>query len=565
MKFDTNIGNYEIKRQKPIYKLTETNKTLKKYDINEIGRNVFGKDSWSTGAEFERKLGCVLYEIITTEFRLKLKNYNLVKELLEKQFLDVDLIRNFLNQTLLHYASEHNDLQLGDLLVQKGADFFVEDNYRQTPLIIAAKRNYFSFIKLFVAKVKKSADYDQLNTASVLTRHFRSAAYHACYAGNLEIVAFLFSNFDLHTEDIIQIRFDLSDKSNCTTKNFNFSELNPLHVSCFKGHFELVHFLISKVNEKSSVCSIINGPINEFRDSTSLEEAFKGFLTFDSSESNEQNPEAKNRRRFMYITPNKQLKIDNYKKIINLLVQQGAKFSSNFVANKGLCKLLVQIFTGPNKDADFMHFLFCINYLFKFKLDELFDDESGDCQGKCSPLTHLKRNDCSLISYKKKTTSNDDLPTTAPCGEEIQIEPPNSLAEKLDEFFFKVYVICLKVIKDYKGICLNYYIDTLLNLHYSGQMKLTASKLEYLIVKNKEIYLHLLNEVSLKPLTLKSLCTREIRKSIRCFGIDQVDSLRIPTALKYELFYNSISKGYCNYFDFYSYFLYKEINKNKPV
>lgn len=259
---------------------------------------------------------------------------------------------------------------------------------------------------------------------------------------------------------------------------------------------------------------------------------------------------------------NRQTKKKNYKKIINLLVENGARFSISFINNNGMCKLLTQVFTGPNKDADFVHFLSCTNYLFKFKLDELFvystrpSSSLSGSSGASSPSTSISSLSASQESLLLMITQKGMLLSDA---NDLALSKASDLSNMIDEFLFKVYLLCLRVIKDYKGVCLNYFIDTLVNLHYSQQSKLRANKLGYLKDKNPEIYEHL-SELTRTPLTLKSLCSSVIRRSIRFYGIDKVNSLSIPNTLKYEIFFNSSSKGYCISFDYYSYFLYKQLN-----
>lgn len=255
----------------------------------------------------------------------------------------------------------------------------------------------------------------------------------------------------------------------------------------------------------------------------------------------------------------RQAKKKNYKKIINLLIENGARFSISFINNNGMCKLLTQVFTGPNKDADFVHFLACTNYLFKFKLDEMFVYDPVN--SKSSPTTSISSLTASQESLLLMITQKGMMLSDA---NDLSLSKANDLGNMVDEFLFKVYLLCLRVIKDYKGVCLNYFIDTLVNLHYSQQSMMVMSKLGYLKEKNGEIYDHLA-EIASKPMSLKSLCANSIRKRIRFFGVEKVNKLNIPNTLKYEIFFNSISKGYCINFDYYSYFLYKQINKPRPV
>lgn len=254
----------------------------------------------------------------------------------------------------------------------------------------------------------------------------------------------------------------------------------------------------------------------------------------------------------------RQTKKKNYKKIINLLIENGAKFSSNFITTNGMCKLLTQIFSGPNKDADFVHFLNCINYLFKFKVEEFLDSKVTMVNSSILSSLNSSQESLLLMIAQKGAMLGGEKSTN------LAVNLTKDLNNMLDEFFFKIYLVCLRVIKDYKGACLNYYIDTLINLHYSRKTRLNVEKLAYLKEKNSEIHAHF-GELVKQPVSLKSLCADSIRKSIRFYGINKINSLDIPSTLKYEIFFNSISKGYCINYDYYSYFLYKEINKLSPV
>ena len=84
---------------------------------------------------------------------------------------------------------------------------------------------------------------------------------------------------------------------------------------------------------------------------------------------------------------------------------------------------------------------------------------------------------------------------------DLALSKANDLANMIDEFMFKVYLLCLRVIKDYKGVCLNYFIDTLVNLHYSQQAKLDMSKLGHVKEKNPDVFEHL-SELAHAPFCL---------------------------------------------------------------
>lgn len=237
------------------------------------------------------KVGTLLCEILVSELSRRPKNhrgtgnervYNFLRTLVNHGLLDVNLIRNFLNQSLLYTATENNDVGLCRLLVESGGDFLGEDNYRQTPFILAAKKNYFGVLRVFVEELKKEEE-NYNSDSSHVNKQIRLATYHACYSGNFEIVRFMFERFSLTTEQLIMQTprddLELEWTSSLGKKSkLRLSELNPLHVCCYKANFDIVRFLLSQLEDKSIIQAVVNSPINEYRDSTALEEAFKGSL-----------------------------------------------------------------------------------------------------------------------------------------------------------------------------------------------------------------------------------------------------------------------------------------------
>lgn len=198
-------------------------------------------------------------------------------------------MRSFINQSILHYATENNDIYFCELLVTRGrADCLSEDNYRQTPFILAAKRNYLCLLKLFVNDIKCNKCVQTTKTTTTtsdvdnngyVSKQVRLATYYACYSGNYEVVRYLFESFGLRTENLIQLSRDYFEIGSLLVgerRLLKFSELNPLHVCCYKANFEIVEYLLANLENKANVEIVVNSPINEYRDSTSLEEAFKG-------------------------------------------------------------------------------------------------------------------------------------------------------------------------------------------------------------------------------------------------------------------------------------------------
>ena len=166
-------------------------------------------------------------------------------------------------------------------------------------------------------------------------------------------------------------------------------------------------------------------------------------------------------------------------------------------------------------------------------MKEIFDHQ----QFSASKANYLDGEQIAM--HKKDSLKNKSSTLKLNSAEGLKDE--FSLVKMIEDFLYRVYYICLKVLKDYKGKCLSYYVEILLNLHYSGQMYLNMSKLSYLKERNAEIY-NILENVSKKPLTLKSFCSISIRKSIKNYGISKIDSFQIPNVLKNEIFYNTLSK-----------------------
>ena len=441
---------------------------------------------------------------------------------------------------MLHFASENNDEKLCELLLKYGADCLLEDNYRYSPFIITAKRNHVNLNLLFVNFVKNRCVTGVAEISSqTCWDQIRRAAYYSVCSGNLEIAQHLFNTFKLNSEQICT-EPEL-DSMSINEKRFRFSELNPLHVAAYKANFQVVQFLLQNTLEIHKE-SFKNRPLNEFRDCTPLEEAFKGLLMLDFNLFSHYSIQF-DRFKNSTINTERNTKKSNHLKIINLLIEKGCRFSLNFTLTNGLSKMLVQIFSGAQKDSDFVQFLYSCNFLFKYKLDEIFslNDQSNKNfhvteADLCNFVDSIRMNN----HLQTKITKNKIFPLIQ-IVDQIKCQEFN-LEKMIDEFLLKAYLACLKVIKDFKGICLSYFVEILLSLHYSGQNFLNMNKLNYLKEKNMEIFL-LLEETSLKPLTLKTFCCISIRRSIKNYGFEKVSSLKIPQCLKNEIFYNQLSKN----------------------
>jgi hypothetical protein len=513
---------FNTNRNEKLTQIKKINTQLTKYGLKKLPY-----DQEKIGLFlFDRIIG-VKSSVISTSSNDQSKKDLIVNLLKKNNNLNVNEIRNFLNQTLLHVLCEYNDYELCDLLVKHGADCLIEDNYRQTPLMISVKRNHLNLVKLFIESIKqrfstlnKKYRYNDSNLIDLLKSNEKClstwmqilhVSYYASTFGHFTILKYLFDSFNLFSEYLIIEEYS---KSFYNDQNI-FSELNPLHVSSYKANCEIIKFLLDKKFTKSNNL-FINKPINRYRDSTPLEEAFKGYI-FTILESDRSN---KRLNSASYVAT--ELIKKKFQNTINFLIEKGARFSKSFIINNELSKLLSQIFDGPNRDVDFLHFLTCCNYLFKFKLTEIFELED-DCDNKF------------VIICNEKTENNKKLLKV--CFDKQEF----NLIEMIDEFIIQVYLNCLKVIKDYKGACLMQYVEIVLNLHHSGQIFLDMNKYDYLKDRNSELY-SIINEKSKNKLLLKTLSSIAIRNSIQKFGMNKINQLEIPGVLKKEIFDSSCTK-----------------------
>lgn len=278
--------------EQPLY--VEINKLLREHGIkNELCAKQF--EETGTSSEDVSRVGALLWEVLVGELNRRTTTskkggggggevteerervYKFLSALIDSALLDVNLIRNFLNQSILYTATECNDVSLCELLASPsggGADLFAEDNYRQTPFILAAKKNYLSVLKVFVDQMNDDVDEDERRDKQI-----RLATYHACYSGNYDVVRFMFERFALTTEALLvhaRDHLELEWTSTTSSTKLRLSELNPLHVCCYKASYDIVAFLLDRLHDPAQVNAVVNSPINEYRDSTALEEAFKG-------------------------------------------------------------------------------------------------------------------------------------------------------------------------------------------------------------------------------------------------------------------------------------------------
>jgi hypothetical protein len=427
---------------------------------------------------------------------------------------------------LLHITSEKNLVNQCKNLIKLGANCMLEDNYRQTPLLIAAKSNYFELVQIFCNSVKLQAQiymYDSFKEYSLIkSQQIYKAAYYSCCSNNFEIVRYLFENFDLLSEqlqfddnfEIVTLAVDddqLRIKLKYEPSSFT-SELNALHVASYNSYFKVVKHLVENSRNKNVY---INMPINKFRDSTPLEEAFKGLLTLNINYEIDINA---NRRKYFSKMPSadyeckKKFKKDaewEFKQIINYLIENGAKFSYNFLINNDFSRISQQIFYGEFKNLNFIHYLNCIQYLFQYNIEDLFQFSENSLviveNEKCQHLKSMSKTEC--------------------------------LNKMLNELLNMLYILILKVLKDYKYLCLKLYLNLLfllINELNNGKIKLNIENFFYLKDRNNEIYECISVKLS-NTLSLQQLALTKIKNSIKNFGFEKVDKLNLPNILKLKL------------------------------
>lgn len=427
-----------------------------------------------------RYLGEIVFELIvnsSVKNRHQEKQHQqrlllFVKSLLKSKLLDANQIKNFLNQTLLHIYSNDNNLIGSKLLIDSGASCLLEDNYRQTPLIIAAKKNYCVLLELFCESIVHQP------SCNILTQ-LSKAAYYACSTGNYEALLFLFTKFNLKTDDL-----SLNDDN----------EPNALHIACYKSDFKIVKLLLDHLESKDT----LNKPINRFRESTSLEETFIGFIELSFNYD------------FQYYFNNNYSDQDSFKLTINLLIENGAKFSSNFLQNGGLVKLVTRLFCDTQKHINFVHFLNCCLFLFKFNLKEIF--------------CYSKEDECKIKA-------------------------------SLQELIFKIYfILTTKLLKDFKAISFSLFNQIINMIYESSYLKnfkfLRVIESETINTSNST-YNQYFSSVICRPLSLKRICIVKLKHSIINFGLGKVSRLDIPDDIKDEFFCSN--KTYQDYFQDYFY------------
>ena len=497
---------------------------MRKYKKSELD----GNGSFKTGELILEKILVDLnYDDKTNDEYL-----GLIRELLEAKLIKADDLKNFLNQTLLQFACLNHDVTLCELLLKHGADCTVEDNYRLTALIISAKCDHLSNLKLLTNSIKKKINDEQLENCLDIWYQVRRAAYSACCAGYLNSLKFLFEQFNLHSEQLIDESFQFGLQFG-QSERLKFDEPNALHVASYKGYIEIVEYLVLKCR---FVKKFINSKMNSFRDCTPLEEAFKGFLILDTDHFVNQRHSS---FKIVLLRKENELKNEKFKQILIFLIENGAKFSPSFISNNGLSKLVIHIFSGPRKDSDFVHFLYCCCFLFKFKLNEIYLNSNDISLEEIKSLNQDKNiisigpvNDCSKYIDIDQQSNKSCKISISKVHREHQVMQRN-----LEDFLLKIYAFSLKVIKDYKQICMNLFVEMVLSLYNSGQLRIQKGSLSFLREKHFETY-EIIEKSIQGPMSLKTLSLIQVKKSIKNFGPSKIDGLSIPKVLKNDLFQN---------------------------
>lgn len=151
-----------------------------------------------------------------------------ITKLLLKNGAKMDInLRDRNKRTFLHEAAENGNIELAELLINNGADIFLEPQFHGNFLHIAAYHGQLDFIKYYI---KKGFDINFRN------KRRETLLHQASLGGMFETVKYLLNNgakFDAKTNNgRIPFDFCVADRFNMTNKKINeYDEINKILLS----------------------------------------------------------------------------------------------------------------------------------------------------------------------------------------------------------------------------------------------------------------------------------------------------------------------------------------------
>ncbi|WP_341819679.1 ankyrin repeat domain-containing protein [Wolbachia endosymbiont (group A) of Brachyopa scutellaris] len=169
----------------------------------------------------------------------------IVRYIIDKKLCKIDIVNND-ERTPLLLAAQNGHLEIVKFLVDKGADFYLRDRFKFTPIERAIDRRQYDIVK-YLTEVKDGFGFTYLHKAALegnldLLKHLinhkanlyvldndgSSPLHIAAESGKLEIVRYII------------------DKKLCKIDIVNNDERTPLLLAAQNGHLEIVKFLVDK-------------------------------------------------------------------------------------------------------------------------------------------------------------------------------------------------------------------------------------------------------------------------------------------------------------------------------